>query len=203
MAAASIHPTALVETQDIGAGTRIWAHVHVMAGVVIGPECNICDGAFIESGVRLGRGVTVKTGVSICEGVTVEDGVFIGPSVVFTNDLRPRSPRIPFVHPRYATMGWLQPTHVGRGATLGAHATLANGINIGEWAFVAAGAVVMADVRPFAFVLGNPARMYGHVCACAARIEFVEGQSACAACGRTYRVQNAVVVPDDPPRLWN
>jgi acetyltransferase-like isoleucine patch superfamily enzyme len=202
MAAHFIHPTAIVDSPTIGDGTRIWANVHILADVVIGPECNICDGAFIESGARLGRGVTVKTGVSICEGVTIDDGVFIGPSVVFTNDPTPRSPRIPFVRERYAGKGWLQPTRVRYGATLGAHATLANGITVGEWAFVAAGAVVMADVRPFAFVLGNPARMYGYVCACAARMDFVDGRGACAACGRTYRLQESAVIPQEPLRLW-
>jgi glycosyltransferase involved in cell wall biosynthesis len=84
MAAAFIHPTASVETQDIGAGTRVWAHVHIMKDLVIGSECNICDGAFIESGACLGRGVTVKTGVSICEGIVLNDGVFVGPDAVFT-----------------------------------------------------------------------------------------------------------------------
>ncbi len=202
MAAAYIHPTALVETPDIGAGTRIWAHVHIMAGAVVGPDCNVCDAAFIESGVRIGRGVTVKTGVSICEGITIEDGAFIGPDAVFTNDLRPRSPRLPFMREKYATKRWLEPTRVGRGASIGANATIGPGLVIGEWAMVAAGAVVVRRVAPHVLVVGNPARSIGHVCACAQRLTLDQGRAVCAGCHRAYVVNGGAVTPVHPIETW-
>jgi hypothetical protein len=105
-----IHPRALVESDAIGPGTRIWANTHIMKGVRIGRDCNICDGAFLETGVEVGRGVTIKQNVILCEGVTVGDGVFLGPNVVFTNDLYPRSPRLPLAAPRYADKSWLTAT---------------------------------------------------------------------------------------------
>jgi len=115
-----VHRTALVESAAIGKGTRIWAFVHVLPGATIGANCNIGDHSFVESGARIGDDVTVKNGNAIWEGLTLEDGVFVGPGVVFTNDLRPRSPRLAEAADRYADTGWLTPTTVCRGATLGA-----------------------------------------------------------------------------------
>lgn len=149
-----IHPQALVDSgAKIGAGTRVWAWVHVLNGAVIGSECNICDYAFIESGVRIGDGVTIKFGVFLCDGVTLEDDVFIGPSVSFTNDRFPRSKQWLDVHPQ---------TTVKRGASVGANATLLP-VTVGEYAMVGAGAVVTRDVPPYAIVVGNPARIVGYV----------------------------------------
>ncbi len=116
-----IHPQALCESKDIGAGTRIWAFAHVMSGAVIGRNCNIGDGVFIESGAIIGNEVTVKNQVMIWDGVRIEDEVFIGPGVVFTNDKTPRSPRMARVAERYQDRrNWCVPTVVHRGAALGA-----------------------------------------------------------------------------------
>ena len=119
-----VHPAALVETDDIGVGTRIWAFAHILAGASIGRDCNIGDHCFIEGGARVGHGVTVKNGAMIWEGVTLEDGVFVGPGVVFTNDLRPRSPRGVETATRYEDTGWLATTVVRRGASIGARAVI-------------------------------------------------------------------------------
>ncbi len=158
------HPTALVESDDIGAGTRIWAFAHVMNGVHIGSRCNVGDHVFLESGVRIGNGVTIKNSVLLWNGVEVGDYVFLGPNAVFTNDRFPRSPRLPLVAERYArSENWLVPTHVAEGASVGAHATILCGLTLGAYCCVAAGSVVTKDVRPFTWVAGNPARPKGYV----------------------------------------
>lgn len=147
------HPQALVETDRIGAGTRIWAFVHVLPGAVIGRDCNICDHVFIENDVVLGDRVTVKSGVQLWDGVCLEDDVFIGPNATFTNDRYPRSKLHP---PTYAR------TLVRVGASIGANATLLPGITVGRHAMVGAGAVVTRNVPPNAIVVGNPARIVGY-----------------------------------------
>ena len=181
-----IHPTAIVETQQIGQGTRIWAFAHVMKDVSIGANCNIGDHCFIESGVVVGNNVTIKNGNMIWEGVSLEDGVFVGPHVFFTNDLYPRSPRLPQAKKRYSSRRWLLPTLVGRGASLGAGAIILAGITIGEFSMVAAGAVVTRDVRPYALVIGNPARVRGWVCQCGQPLEFRKGTATCGDCGLNF-----------------
>ena len=172
-----VHPSALCESTDVGAGSRVWAFAHVMAGAVIGPDCNICGHAFVESGVTLGRNVTVKNGVLLFSGVTCEDDVFLGPACVFTNDLRPRAA----VKKGPAD---LLPTVVRRGATIGAHATIVCGHEVGAHAMVAAGAVVATDVPAHALMAGVPARRLGWVCECGGRLD---GDLACPDCGRRYR----------------
>lgn len=149
-----IHANALVESSQLGSGTRVWAFAHVLPGAVIGEECNICDHVFIENDVRVGNRVTVKCGVQLWDGVTLEDDVFVGPNATFTNDLFPRSRQAPVEFAR---------TVVRRGASIGANATLLAGISIGENAMVGAGAVVTKDVPANAIVLGNPARVRGFV----------------------------------------
>src|SRR5713226_1217003 len=116
------HPSALVESTNIGEGTKIWAYSHVMKGAVIGRDCNIGDHCYIEDGARIGNGVVVKNGVSVWQGVTLEDRVFVGPNVAFTNDLRPRAKTPP--------EEWLRTT-VEHGASLGANSTILPGIRIG------------------------------------------------------------------------
>ena len=171
-----VHERGLCESEQIGPRTRIWAFAHVMQGAIIGADCNVCDHAFVESGARLGDRVTVKNGVQIYDRVSIEDEVFLGPNMVFTNDLDPRSA---FKKSAEAFL----PTVVKRGASIGANATLVCGITIGACAFVGAGAVVIRDVPAHALVVGNPSRQIGWVCACGKRLD---AKLACA-CGRRYR----------------
>ncbi len=172
-----VHELGLCESDSVGPGTRVWAFAHVLAGAVVGADCNICDHAFIETGARIGDRVTVKNAVLVWDRVTVEDDVFLGPNMVFTNDLMPRAAV------KKGTEGFLA-THVQRGATIGANATIICGVTVGAQAFVGAGAVVTRDVLPHALVVGNPARRIGWVCECGYRLE---DELACVVCGRTYR----------------
>jgi acetyltransferase-like isoleucine patch superfamily enzyme len=144
------HPSALVgEKATIGDGTRVWAFTNVQDGAVVGKNCNICDGCFVESGAVIGDNVTIKNQVSVWVGVTLEDNVFVGPNATFVNDRFPRS----------RSKDWkLEKTVVKKGASLGANCTIMCGVTIGEGATVGAGSVVLKDVPPHAVVVGNPAR---------------------------------------------
>jgi len=167
------HPYALVESDDIGHGTRVWAFAHVMPGARIGNDCNIGDHAFVEGGASIGNGVTLKNGVCVWEGVHLGDGVFVGPYAGFTNDRWPRSARntaVPEVAGRYADKSWLLATQVEEGASIGANATVLCGITIGAYALVAAGAVANRDVAAHSLVAGSPARHIGWVCCCGQRL---------------------------------
>jgi UDP-2-acetamido-3-amino-2,3-dideoxy-glucuronate N-acetyltransferase len=195
-----IHSTALVETEEIGAGTAVWAFAHVMRGAQVGQRCNIGDHVFIESGAVIGNNVTVKNGNLIWEGVTLEDGVFVGPGVIFTNDLYPRSPRLALAHDRYNRKeNWLVPTLVRQGASLGAGAVVVAGVIVGEYALVAAGAVVTKDVPPFALMRGNPARVAGWVCPCgqprSEPLQFESDQATCDVCGVQFRMRDGLIQP--------
>lgn len=181
-----IHPTALVETQNIGQGTRIWALAHVMEDAAIGENCNIGDHCFVESGAVIGNNVTIKNGNMIWEGVTLEDGVFVGPHVFFTNDLYPRSPRHPPVNRRYRNREWLIPTLIRQGASLGAGAVILAGTVIHEFAMVGAGAVVTKDAPAYALVIGNPARHYGWVCQCGLPLSFQTRSETRCECGLAF-----------------
>lgn len=183
-----VHPAAICESTSVGSGTRVWAFAHVLAGAVVGADCNICGGAFVEGGVRLGRNVTVKNGVMLFSGVSVGDDVFLGPNCVFTNDLRPRAA----VKKRPED---LMPTEVADGATIGANATVVCGTRIGRHSFVAAGAVVAADVPDHALVAGNPARVAGWVCSCGERLD----ASLTCTCGRSWTRSGAGLVPAPVP----
>lgn len=154
MSGTFVHPKALCESARVGEGTRIWAFAHVLAGAVLGRDCNICDHTFIENDVVVGDRVTVKSGVQLWDGVRLEDDVFVGPNATFTNDPFPRSKVRP---ERFLS------TVVRRRASIGANATILPGITIGEHAMVGAGAVVTRDVPPNAIVVGNPARIVGYV----------------------------------------
>jgi len=187
-----IHSSAIVDSQRIGAGTRIWAFCNVQEKAVMGRDCNICDHCFIENNVLLGDRVTVKNGVSLWDGVVVEDDVFIGPNAVFTNDVYPRS-----------KVYYEQPTRtlVRAGATIGAGAVIVAGHTIGRFAFIGAGAVVTRDVPDFTLWLGNPARQVGFVCRCAKRLEIVDAgadrDDIVCDCGRRYWLSEGRLTPSD------
>jgi acetyltransferase-like isoleucine patch superfamily enzyme len=172
-----VHPLGLCESDAVGPGTRIWAWAHVLPGAVVGPDCNICDHAYVEGGVRLGARVTVKNAVLLYDRVDVADDVFLGPNVVFTNDLRPRA------HIKRGRDTFL-PTFVHTGATIGAGSTVVCGTTIGRYAFVAAGSVVTGDVPPHAFVAGNPARRKGWVCECGGPLD----TTLTCTCGLKYQL---------------
>ncbi len=172
-----VHPSALVETSEIGSGTRIWAFAHVMEGAVVGRECKIGDHAFIESGAVLGDRVTVKNGCMIWHGVSVGDDVFVGPNVVFTNDLAPR------VRHLSGPADWIA-TEVASRASIGANATIVCGNRIGYNSMIGAGSVVTKDVPDHALVVGNPASQRGWVCGCGT---VLGDDLGCPACSRTYR----------------
>ncbi len=181
-----IHPQALVETEDIGENTNVWAFAHVMKGVKIGSSCNIGDHTFLETGAMVGSNVTIKNQVLIWEGITIEDDVFIGPRVTFTNDRYPRSPRMPAVQRRYGQKElWLARTIVRRGCSIGAGAILCPGIELGAYCVVAAGAVVTKSVAPFALVRGNPARQVAEVCICGLPLTGDWRTTTCGGCGQT------------------
>ncbi len=152
--AGRFHQTALVESEHVGEGTLVWAYAHILPGARIGRDCNICDHTFIENDVIVGDRVTIKCGVQLWDGLRVEDDVFIGPNATFTNDRFPRSKQHPAEYPR---------TVIQRGASIGANATLAPGIVIGERAMVGAGAVVTHNAPPHSKLAGNPARIIGYV----------------------------------------
>ena len=148
------HSTAILESEQIGARTRIWAFAHVLPTARIGDDCNICDHVLVENGAVIGDRVTVKCYVQVGEGVTLEDDVFIGPNVGFTNDKFPRSRQWPSEYAR---------TLVKKGASIGANASILPGITIGAKAMIGAGAVVTRDVPPRAIVVGNPGFVKGYV----------------------------------------
>ena len=170
-----VHPQALVETEFIGEGTRVWAFAHVMQGARIGRNCNICDHSFVESNVVIGDGVTIKNGVAIWDGVTLGNHVFVGPNAVFTNDLNPRA-EVKKGHDQFV------PTHIQEGATIGANATIVCGVTLGRYAFVGAGTVVIRDVPSYGLVVGNPGRQIGYMCECGERLP----ESLVCVCGNRF-----------------
>jgi acetyltransferase-like isoleucine patch superfamily enzyme len=189
-----VHPTAIVEAEAIGDGTAIWAYAHIMPGARIGANCNIGDHCFVESGAVIGDNTVVKNGNMIWEGVTLEDGVFVGPHAFFTNDLYPRSRRLDAAAPRYVHKeNWLVHTKVGRGAALGAGAIIVGGVTIGEYAMVAAGAVVTKSVPAYALVRGNPARVSGWVCGCGRPLRTDAGTLKCDECASHFAEDNGVL----------
>jgi UDP-2-acetamido-3-amino-2,3-dideoxy-glucuronate N-acetyltransferase len=185
-----VHPTAVVDDGvGIGADTRIWHFCHVSSGAQIGARCVLGQNVFVGAGVRIGDGVKVQNNVSIYAGVEVEADAFLGPSCVFTNVLNPRA----FVERKHM----FELTRVGRGASVGANATIVCGNNLGPYCLVGAGAVVVGDVAAHAVVVGNPARQIGWVCRCGERLEVPHPvrsavvKTACDACGDRYRISEA------------
>ena len=178
------HPTAVVdEGCRIGKGTKIWHFSHIMPGSVIGESCNIGQNVVVSPGVVLGRNVKVQNNISLYEGVTCDDDVFLGPSMVFTNVTNPRS-AIVRKH-QYSK------THVGKGASIGANATIVCGHDIGAYAFIGAGSVVTKTIPAYALVVGNPARQIGWMSEYGHRLEFDKSNFAtCPESGQKYKLEN-------------
>ncbi len=181
------HPTAVIESEDIGDDTKIWHFAHVRKGSKIGNNCNIGKSVYIDVDTKIGNNVKIQNFVSIYKGVEIEDDVFIGPSATFTNDLYPRA----FV--------WddekVTPTFVKQGASIGANATLICGITVGKYALIGAGSVVAKDVVPFSLVSGNPAKQKGFVCYCGRPLDIVLKESEiikiyyCDLCGKKIEIR--------------
>ena len=177
------HTTAVIdEGCQIGEGTKIWHFSHLMTGCVLGKNCNIGQNVVISPAVILGDNVKVQNNVSVYTGVTCDDDVFLGPSCVFTNVVNPRSG----INRRGAFAG----THVGKGATIGANATIVCGHDIGAYAFIGAGAVVTKNVPPYALLVGNPARQTGWMSEYGHRLKFDEnGIAVCPESKQEYRIE--------------
>jgi UDP-2-acetamido-3-amino-2,3-dideoxy-glucuronate N-acetyltransferase len=181
------HPTSIIDDGcQIGTNSRIWHFSHIMAGAVVGENCIIGQNVFIANGVVVGNGVKIQNNVSLYTGVIVEDDVFLGPSMVFTNVMNPRS----FIERKSE----FRQTLIRKGATIGANATIICGNEIGEYAFVGAGAVVTKTIKPYALVLGNPARQTGWVSRNGLKLNFNnENTARCSETGETYILMNEKV----------
>ena len=181
------HETAIIdEGCNIGEGTKIWHFSHIMKGCTLGKNCNIGQNVVISPEVILGNNVKVQNNVSIYTGVTCDDDVFLGPSMVFTNVINPRSA----VNRKSEYMK----THVGKGATIGANATIVCGHDIGTFAFIGAGAVVTKEILPYALVVGNPAKQLGWMSEYGQRLRFdKEGFAVCSESGEKYQLTGGKV----------
>jgi UDP-2-acetamido-3-amino-2,3-dideoxy-glucuronate N-acetyltransferase len=184
-----VHESSYVDPgAEIGSGTRIWHFCHIMAGATIGERCTLGQNVVVMPRVRLGSNVKVQNNVSLYEGVECEDDVFLGPSMVFTNVVNPRS--------HISRKAEYRRTLIKRGATIGANATIVCGHTLGAYSFVAAGAVVTADVPPHALVGGVPARLMGWMCQCGERLPLQSGiresgRVTCGSCGTVYMADSA------------
>jgi UDP-2-acetamido-3-amino-2,3-dideoxy-glucuronate N-acetyltransferase len=181
------HETAVIDPGcRIGKGCRIWHFTHIMGGSIIGEDCSVGQNVFIGEGVILGRNVKIQNNVSVYSGVTCEDDVFLGPSMVFTNIINPRSSVV--------RKGQYARTVVRKGATIGANATVVCGIEIGPYAFIGAGAVVTKPVPAYALVVGNPARQTGWMSEYGHRLHFdANGLAHCPESGQCYILENGTV----------
>ncbi len=183
MSKVSVTSTAVVDkTAVIGEGTRVWNFVHVRENAEIGKECVLADYVYVGRGVKVGNNVKLENRATVYEGVTIEDKVFVGPHVTFTNDFYPRS---------FSTNWKILPTHVKKGASIGAKTVIICGVTIGECALIGAGSVVTKNIPPYALAYGNPARIRGFVCKCSKKLEVTEKKKSgilmkCSSCDETY-----------------
>ncbi len=182
------HSTAVIdENCFIGSGTKIWHFSHIMSDCKIGANCNIGQNVMVASGVMLGNNVKIQNNVSVYAGVVCEDDVFLGPSMVFTNVLNPRS----FVNRKSE----FKQTIVRKGASIGANATIVCGTEIGEYALVGAGSVITKNVKPYALVVGNPAKQIGWVSENGVKLEFDNNNKAiCPETNQVYELVQGQVV---------
>lgn len=182
----TLHPTAIVDDGAIiGNNTKIWHFCHIMSGTIIGDNCSLGQNVFTANKVILGNNVKVQNNVSIYEGVTCEDDVFLGPSMVFTNVINPRS-HVSRKHEYKATL-------VKQGASIGANATIVCGITLGKYSFVGAGSVVTKDIPDYGLVIGNPARLTGWMSEYGEKLHFDHGKATCTATGDTYKLSQGKV----------
>lgn len=180
MAQPFIHESAYVDDgAQIGADTKIWHFCHVLGGAVIGERCSLGQNVVVMNGVRIGSNVKIQNNVSVYEGVELSDDVFCGPSMVFTNVMNPRS--------QVSRKNEYRKTLVGRGATIGANATIVCGVSLGEYAFVGAGSVITRNVPAYALMVGVPARRIGWMCQCGERLSDSD-LGVCKACGSRYEL---------------
>ena len=182
-----VHPSSYIDAPcTIGKGVHIWHFCHIMQNSVIGDNCNIGQNVVIGRGVTLGNNVRVQNNVTVYEGVTCEDDVFLGPSMVFTNVINPRS--------AVSRKHEFKPTLVKRGATIGANATIVCGHTIGEYAFIGAGTVITKEVLPYALMVGNPARQIGWMSEHGSKLRFdANGIAICGGTGDEYKLENGRV----------
>ncbi len=180
-----VHPSAVVDDPcQIGAGTRIWHFTHVMGNTTLGEGCNLGQNVFIGGGVKLGNNVKIQNNVSVYTGVECEDDVFLGPSMVFTNVINPRS--------HVNRKNEYKRTLLQQGSSVGANATIVCGVTLGRYAFIGAGSVVTHDVPDFGLVYGVPARLKGHICHCGVKLDFLKPVGTgpeditCDSCGTVY-----------------
>ncbi len=179
MEKAFIHPSSIVEDgAEIGENTKVWLYSHIMSKATIGKNCQIGQNCYVGSKVNIGDGVKIQNNVSVYENVEIEDDVFLGPSMVFTNVVNPRS----FISRKHE----FKNTKVKKGATVGANATIVCGITLGEYSFIGAGATVTKDINDFALVVGVPAKQIGWVCICAVQLEEQNKGFACPDCKKKY-----------------
>ena len=179
-----VHPSSIVdEAAIIGENTKIWHFCHISSNTIIGKDCNFGQNVFIAPNVKLGNGVKVQNNVSIYEGVECADAVFLGPSMVFTNVMNPRS--------GVSRKNEYKKTIVQEGVTIGANATIVCGITIGKYAFIGAGAVVTKNIPPFALVVGNPSRQIGWMSEKGEKLQFGDDQIAiCPLSKEKYKLSN-------------
>lgn len=186
-----VHESSYVDPgAEIGEGTKIWHFSHIMGQASVGKNCNIGQNVFIGDNVRIGNSVKIQNNVSIYSGVIIEDLVFLGPSMVFTNVINPRS--------HIERKSEYRTTRVKHGSTIGANVTVICGVNIGRYAFVGAGSVVTYDVPNYGLVYGNPSRLKGWICQCGERLNFnqlEEDYTICTLCGNKYSKSGINVHP--------
>ncbi len=184
-----VHESSYVdEGAEIGAGTKIWHFCHIMPRAKIGERCNIGQNVLVSPDVTIGNNVKIQNNVSLYTGVIIEDDAFLGPSMVFTNVINPRS--------HVNRKDEYQKTLVRKGASIGANATIVCGTTLGQYCFVGAGAVVTKDVPDYALVYGNPAKIHGWVCQCGEQIKFDSERATCFKCGKKYTKQNQTVTEE-------